>query len=461
MATLKDLSKKESAMTAGHRMCPGCTAPIIVKLVTMAAAKPLVLSCATGCLEVSSTIYPYSAWNCSFIHNAFENSAATMSGVEAAYNALKRRGKIKDEFGFIAFGGDGGTYDIGLQSLSGAMERGHDMLYCCYDNGAYMNCLSTDSMIMTEKGLRKITGVKEGDYVYAFDQKTRELVLKECSGVFDNGVQDVYELSTLHHSIKATSNHPFLVLKREAAVETIGKTICQTETQVFVWKTLEQVKIGDEVVALKGLNEDFRLEEVISIKYIGKETTLDLRVEDEHNFIADGIVVHNTGVQRSSATPKGANTTTSPVGKVETGKKEFRKNLTEIMVAHRIPYVAQASPSHWNDLVKKTEKAFSIKGPKFMNVIMPCTLGWVFPPDMGIEIAKLAVETCFWPLYEVENGKYTVNYKPKEIKPLTEFINTQNRFSHLKKEENKHIIEELQAQVKKDWEELLKKEALT
>src|SRR3989338_9193748 len=139
MATLKELSKRESAMTAGHRMCPGCTAPIIVKLVTMATTKPLVISCATGCLEVSSTIYPYSDWNCSFIHNAFENSAATMSGVEAAFNALRRRGKLKDEFKFIAFGGDGGTYDIGLQSLSGAMERGHDLLYVCYDNEAYMN----------------------------------------------------------------------------------------------------------------------------------------------------------------------------------------------------------------------------------------------------------------------------------------------------------------------------------
>ena len=460
MATLKELSKRESAMTAGHRMCPGCTAPIIVKLVTMATTKPLVISCATGCLEVSSTIYPYSAWNCSFIHNAFENSAATMSGVEAAYNALRRRGKLKDEFKFIAFGGDGGTYDIGLQSLSGAMERAHDMLYVCYDNGAYMNCLSTDSMIMTENGLKKITEVKEGDNVYAFDQKTHQLVLKECSGVFDNGVQDVYELSTLHHSIKATSNHPFLIFEKNSNKE-MGPVIRQTKNNILVWKTLEKIMVGDEVVAFKDLQKEFEYEEVINIRYIGKETTLDLRVEGEHNFIADGIVVHNTGVQRSSATPRGANTTTSPVGKVETGKKEYRKNLTEIMVAHRIPYIAQASPSHWNDLVRKTEKALSIKGPKFMNTIMPCTLGWVFPPEQGIEIAKLAVETCFWPLYEVENGKYTINYKPKEIKPLTEFINTQSRFSHLKKEENKHIVEELQADVKKEWEDLLKKEELT
>jgi pyruvate ferredoxin oxidoreductase beta subunit len=157
----------------------------------------------------------------------------------------------------------------------------------------------------------------------------------------------------------------------------------------------------------------------------------------------------------------GADTTTSPTGKVSAGKKGARKNLTEIMAAHRIPYAAQASPSHWMDLVKKVEKALSIEGPKFINIIMPCTLGWVFPSDMGIEMAKLAVETCFWPLYEVENGKYTVSYKPKEIKPLTEFINAQNRFSHLKKEENRHIVEELQAQIKGEWEMLLKKESLS
>lgn len=303
MATIKDLLKRKSALSSGHRMCAGCTAPIIVKLISLASKYPLVTSCATGCLEVATTIYPYTAWNCSFIHNAFENSAATMSGVETAYRALKKKGKIKDEIKFIAFGGDGGTYDIGLQSLSGAMERGHDMLYVCYDNGAYMN----------------------------------------------------------------------------------------------------------------------------------------------------------TGIQRSSATPMGAATTTSPAGKAKPGKKQIQKDLTGIMVAHKIPYVAQASPSHWQDLVKKVEKALEIRGPKFLNVLMPCTLGWRFMIDEGIEIAKLAVETCFWPLYEVENGKWTINYKPKEKHPLTEFVEKQGRFSHLKKEKNQFIINELQKQVSRDWEDLLKK----
>ncbi|MFH1995753.1 MAG: hypothetical protein ABIJ27_02000 [Candidatus Omnitrophota bacterium] len=322
-----------------------------------------------------------------------------------------------------------------------------------------MNCLSLDSMIMTENGLKKITEIKEGDNVYAFDQKTHTLVVKECSGVFDNGVHDVYELSTLHHSVKATSNHPFLVVFRNDK-HAMGNTVCKTETKVFVWKTLEQVKIGDEVIAFEKSNEGFTCEEVISVKLVGKEPTLDLRVEGEHNFIANGIVVHNTGIQRSSATPRGAATTTSPAGKVSSGKKEFRKDLTQVMAAHKIPYVAQASPSHWNDLVKKVEKALSIEGPKFMNVLMPCTLGWRFPTDKGIEIAKLAVETTFWPLYEVENGVTKVNYKPREIKPLEAFISTQGRFAHLKKEANKHVADELQEQVNKEWKALLAREAM-
>jgi len=669
MATLKELSQREPALTAGHRMCSGCTAPIIVKIITLASPSPVVIGCATGCLEVATTIFPYTAWRSPFIHNAFENSAATVSGVESAYQALKKRGKIKEDIKFIAFGGDGGTYDIGLQSLSGAMERGHDMLYVCYDNEAYMNCLSTDSMIMTKFGLKKITQIKEGDEVYAFDQKTHQLVLKKCSSVFDNGIKDVYKLETLHHSIKATTNHPFLVVQHNGR----GK---DTE---LVWKTLEMLEIGDEVIVLKNLgrgrpykfnfnktkvgdykvtslneikipkksnpdlmkylgiylgdgwtrtkkaevgfalpegklarkellrthsnifgdsitadancvyvrsvnlarfidslgfghgarnktipdwvftlpkeekesfieglmlsdgykcgnswryvsasqdllknlrlllqtidvragkihtqtkqkgvlcverpllkdatygyvcfskksewntkrypsqykyqdfligNQYFTTEKVKKITSVGKEPTLDLRVEGEHNFIADGIVVHNTGVQRSSATPRCAATTTCPAGSQIHGKMQYRKDLTRIMVAHNIPYVAQASPGHWQDLIKKAEKALSITGPKFMNVFTPCSPGWGFLPDQGIELAKLAVETCFWPLFEVEDGKYRISYTPKEKKPITEFFKAQKRFAHLFTDENKRLLDELQARVDKNWNDLLKK----
>ena len=138
---LKENLMKEERLAGGHRMCVGCGSPIAVRTV-LRALEPedkAVVCSATSCLEVSTFMYPYTAWKGSFIHNAFENAAATISGVEGAYNALKRQGKIDDTYKFIAFGGDGGTYDIGFQSLSGAMERGHDMVYVCYDNEAYMN----------------------------------------------------------------------------------------------------------------------------------------------------------------------------------------------------------------------------------------------------------------------------------------------------------------------------------
>ncbi len=139
MPTLQDMAFKEGAFSGGHRMCAGCPVPIITKMLTRVTDYEIVVGSATGCLEVASSIYPYSAWKVPWLHTAFENAAATMSGVETAYRALKRDGKTDKKIKFVAIGGDGGTYDIGIQSLSGAMERGHDLLYICYDNGAYMN----------------------------------------------------------------------------------------------------------------------------------------------------------------------------------------------------------------------------------------------------------------------------------------------------------------------------------
>ncbi len=139
---LKDIADRPERLAPGHRMCAGCGSPITVRAVLRALhpEDKAVITSATSCLEVSTCIYPYTSWEDSFIHNAFENAAATCSGVEAAYNALKKKGKLAcATYKFIAFGGDGGTYDIGFQSLSGAMERGTDMVYVCYDNEAYMN----------------------------------------------------------------------------------------------------------------------------------------------------------------------------------------------------------------------------------------------------------------------------------------------------------------------------------
>lgn len=667
MANLKKLSRIPERLTGGHRLCAGCGASIALRQVLLGAGEsPVVIGCATGCLEVATTIYPYSAWKIPYIHNAFENVAATISGAETAYRSLKKQGKIKEDIKFLAVGGDGGTYDIGLQSLSGMLERGHNVVYVCYDNEAYMNCLSTDSMIMCKDGLKKITDVKMGDEVYTFNQKTHQLVLKECSGVFNNGVKDVYELQTLHHSIKATSNHPFLVVKRNGR----GK-----ET-TLVWKTLAELEEGNEVITLKNLdkgesfkfafkktkvgdykvthlndinipektnpdimkylgmyvgdgwtrtnkaevgfalpdgtkarrellnihsrvfgnsissdksyvyvksinaakfidslgfgkgaknkkipawvftlpkeekenfleglmlsdgykcgnswryvsasqellkglrlllqtvdmrvgkvhtqtkkkgtqcvyrpllkdstygyvcfskksewnvkkypsqykyqnfligNKYFTAEKITGIKPVGKEPTLDLRVEGEHNFIADGIVVHNTGIQRSGATPHGASTTTAPAGKIKPGKTEFRKDLTAICAAHNIPYAAQATISNWNDLITKAQKAFNADGPAFLNILAPCPRGWRYPEEDTVDIAKLAIDTGFWPLYEVENGILKVTYKPKERKPVMEWLKSQGRYKHLFKPENEAIIESIQKHVDKVWEKL-------
>src|SRR3989338_3964946 len=195
---IKELAKKQQneKIVSGHMACSGCGFPQIVRAVLASTDKPVVVSCATGCLEVTTTIYPFTSWNVPFVHSAFENAAVTIAGAESAYNALKRKREIKDEIKFVAFGGDGVTYDIGLQSLSGTLERGHDMLYVLYDNQAYMNCLSLDSFIMTKDGLKRITKIREGDLIYAFNQKNGDLVLKKCTWVFDNGTKKVYELST-------------------------------------------------------------------------------------------------------------------------------------------------------------------------------------------------------------------------------------------------------------------------
>ncbi len=292
----------EDRLVAGHGMCLGCGIPLIFKVVLRATEDPLIIANATGCLEVCTTIFPRTSWNMTWVHSAFENAASTIAGIEAMYKALKRRGKIpKDKtIKFMGVGGDGGTYDIGLQALSGTMERGHDIVYLCYDNNAYAN----------------------------------------------------------------------------------------------------------------------------------------------------------TGGQRSSATPLGASATTSPAGEQSPGKLQWRKDLTKILAAHNIPYVAQASPTRWQDLYNKAKKAFEIEGPAFLNVLCLCPTEWKYEESKGIQLAKIAVDTCVWPLYEVENGKYKINYKPKEKKSVLEWIKPQGRFRHLFKEENAWVLEEFQKKVDEEWEEL-------
>ena len=300
---LKELAGKEERLVSGHRLCAGCAESIIIRQIVNAIEEPVVIATATGCLEVASSVYPWTSWRVPWIHSAFENASTTAAGAEAMYRSLVRQGKIEDkDIKFLAFGGDGATYDIGLQWISGTFERGHKVIYVCLNNEAYMN----------------------------------------------------------------------------------------------------------------------------------------------------------TGIQRSSATPLGASTTTSPAGKVIPGKTQWRKPLTRIMAAHDIPYVAQASPHRWRDLMEKARKAVEADGPAFINVISPCPRGWRHDSSMSIEVAKMAVETCYWPLYEVRNGtEWTLNYKPKKKRPVTDWLKMQGRFRHLFTPQFEYVLDELQAKVDEEWERLL------
>ncbi len=305
MPSVRELAGKPLAITGGHRACAGCPEPLVARWILMSSDKPVVSAVATGCLEVCTTIFPYTAWNVPYIHVAFENAAAVASGIEAAFRALTKRGRYDKEIRIAAFAGDGGTYDIGLQALSGALERGHRLVFVCMDNQAYMN----------------------------------------------------------------------------------------------------------------------------------------------------------TGIQRSGATPHYAATTTSPSGAQSFGKPQKRKDIMAIVAAHGIPYAAQCAPSHWKDLLTKAEKAFQADGPAFLNVLIPCNLGWGFEADETLEISRLAVETCFWPLYEVEKGVVRVTYKPRQKLPLGEFLKKQQRYRHLFTGDHQRLIEELQGEVDRNWEALLAKES--
>ncbi len=307
MPSLKQMSANPELLAPGHRACSGCAAPAILRQALHVSGPDTVVGFATGCMEVSTTIYPYTAWNVPYVHCAFENSASTIAGAEAAYQVLKRRGRIPEDkkINFIAFGGDGGTYDIGFQALSGAMERGHDMLYICYDNNAYMN----------------------------------------------------------------------------------------------------------------------------------------------------------TGIQRSSATPRGASTNTSPAGRVVPGKQQDRKDLTACMVAHNIPYVAQATVSNHMDFMRKVEKALAVEGPAFINILQPCHRGWRYKPEDSIKLARLAVDSLYWPIFEVENGKWKINYKPKEPIPVADWFKEQGRFRHILKDDPEGVIDWHQQRTEQRWKELLQREA--
>lgn len=180
-------------------------------------------------------------------------------------------------------------------------------------------------------------------------------------------------------------------------------------------------------------------------------------VERNHNFLYicyDNEAYMNTGIQKSGATPLGAWTTTTPVGTKKYWKRSWKKNMVEIMVAHKIPYTATACISYPEDLIKKVKKASSIQGPKYVQIFAPCPTGWRYSPEKTVELGKMAVNSCMFPLYEVENGEYKITKKPKKKVPVKDYLGMQGRFRHLPEE----MIGLIQKNIDKEWEELLRKE---
>jgi pyruvate ferredoxin oxidoreductase beta subunit len=269
---------------------------LAVRLVAKALGNNVIVASATGCMEIISSPLPFTNWDVPWIHVAFENTAAVLSGAESAYKALARKGRIKDRGTvFLGMGGDGATTDIGLQALSGAFERGHSFVYVCYDNEAYMN----------------------------------------------------------------------------------------------------------------------------------------------------------TGIQRSSSTPFGASTTTSPAGKKVPGQITWKKNMAEIAVAHNVPYVATACASYPFDLMEKVQKAARTPGPAYIHILSVCPTGWRIPPSKSIWIGRLAVETGIFPLFEVEDGRYRITVDVPEMRPVEEYLKPQGRFRHLTPEITARIQERVDFEYRK------------
>ncbi len=307
MANIKEMashSQQNPRFGSGHSLCRGCGIPSIVRTVLSSIPGPVAVINATSCLEVATTRYPFTVWKVPWIHVAFENSAAVASGVEAAYHALRARGELSEAMTLVVFAGDGGTYDIGLQALSGALERGQRFIYVCYDNEAYMN----------------------------------------------------------------------------------------------------------------------------------------------------------TGIQRSSATPFGASTTTSPAGRAAMGKPEPRKNIVEIVASHRIPYVAQAAMSHWQDLSNKVQRAYHAEGPAFINVLSACPPGWGHEPRDAVLVVRLAVDSRYWPLVEVIEGRWRLTYQPAPRIPVVKWLALQGRFRHLFQAGQEESLEKIQAIIDDEWQRVKKRD---
>ena len=179
-------------------------------------------------------------------------------------------------------------------------------------------------------------------------------------------------------------------------------------------------------------------------------------LERGHNFLYicfDNEAYMNTGIQRSSATPFGASTTTSPAGKISIGQVTWKKNMPAIAAAHNIPYVATACPSYPFDLMAKVKKGIETPGPAYIHILSVCPTGWRSPTDLTVRIGRLAIETGIFPLYEVESGEYKLSFKFPRLRPITDYMKLQGRFRHL----SEKTIKEIQHRVDKEYTKLVEK----
>lgn len=298
--TAKTFPKGPDSLASGHRACQGCGEVLALRLLLKALGRDFMAVSATGCMEVCTTPYPQSAWEMPWLHVAFENAAAVAAGVDAGNIIRRRKGQMPDKrIPVVAIGGDGATFDIGIQALSGALERYHEnFIYVCLDNEAYMN----------------------------------------------------------------------------------------------------------------------------------------------------------TGIQRSSATPFGASTSTSPAGKFSKGQSTWKKNMPAIAAAHNIPYVATASPAFHLDLMTKIRRAAAIPGPAYIHVYAPCPTGWRMKPELSVDSSRLAVTSRVFPLYEIIDGQYIINKKVDKPIPVADYLKPQGRFKHLTEEDIANIAE----RVNHEYEHLVK-----
>ena len=284
---------EEEYIFPGTRACAGCSMALIYRIALKAMGPKTIITVPASCLTVLHGMQGFCTTKVSVLHTPFATTGASASGIVAS---LEDKG-LADEVNVLAFAGDGGTVDIGIQSLSGAVERGTNFIYACYDNEAYMN----------------------------------------------------------------------------------------------------------------------------------------------------------TGVQRSGSTPPGAYSTTTP-----NGKKGYKKNMAKILEAHGIPYVATAISSYPLDLYEKFKNAQKIQGPKYIHILAPCPPGWGYNPKDSIEIGRLAVQTGFWPLYEVIEGKFILSkdsqrfIDPAKRKPIIEYLNIQKRFKDLSNED----IEQYNSYIEAQWKEI-------